>query len=48
MSCSRFEGELLFRFTLLDLHKWAMDIPGYLKKSEANWKEIKEEVPSDL
>ncbi len=28
--------------------KWAMDIPGYLKKSEANWKEIRDRAPSDL
>jgi YHS domain-containing protein len=28
--------------------KWVKDIPGYLKKSEANWKEIKDKAPSDL
>lgn len=28
--------------------KWAKDIPGYIKKSEANWKEIKDKAPSDL
>ncbi|HNP60386.1 MAG TPA: YHS domain-containing (seleno)protein [Nitrospirales bacterium] len=28
--------------------KWAKDIPGYLKKSEANWKDIKDKAPSDL
>jgi len=29
-------------------NKWAKDIPGYIKKSEANWKEIKDKAPSDL
>ena len=28
--------------------KWAKDIPGYLKKSEVNWKNIKDKAPSDL
>ena len=28
--------------------KWVKDIPGYIKKSEANWKEIKDKAPSDL
>lgn len=28
--------------------KWAKDIPGYIKKSEANWKEIKDKTPSEL
>ncbi|WP_342348956.1 YHS domain-containing (seleno)protein [uncultured Nitrospira sp.] len=28
--------------------KWAKDIPGYLKKFEANWKETKDKAPSDL
>ena len=28
--------------------KWAKDIPGYIKKSEANWKEIKDKAPADL
>lgn len=28
--------------------KWAKDIPGYIKKSEANWKEIKNKAASDL
>lgn len=28
--------------------KWAKDIPGYLKKSEANWEEIKDKASSDL
>ena len=28
--------------------KWAKDIPGYIKKSEANWKDIKDKAPSDL
>ena len=28
--------------------KWVKDIPGYIKKSEANWKDIKDKAPSDL
>ncbi len=28
--------------------KWLKDIPGYIKKSEANWKGIKDKAPSDL
>jgi len=28
--------------------KWLQDIPGYIKKSEANWKDIKDKAPSDL
>ena len=28
--------------------KWAKDIPGYIKKSEANWKKIKDKAPSAL
>jgi YHS domain-containing protein len=28
--------------------KWAKDIPGYIKKADANWMEIKEKAPSDL
>jgi len=28
--------------------KWAKDIPGYIKKSEANWKDIKDKAPSEL
>lgn len=28
--------------------KWLQDVPGYIKKSEANWKEIKDKAPSDL
>ena len=28
--------------------KWAKDIPGSIKKSEANWKDIKDKAPSDL
>ena len=29
-------------------NKWLQDVPGYIKKSEANWKEIKDKAPSDL
>jgi YHS domain-containing protein len=28
--------------------KWLQDVPGYIKKSENNWKEIKDKAPSDL
>ncbi len=28
--------------------KWLQDVPGYIKKSEANWKEIKDKAPADL
>jgi len=28
--------------------KWAKDIPGYIKQSEANWKDIKDIPASDL
>ena len=28
--------------------KWAKDIPGYIQKSEANWKNIKDKSPADL
>lgn len=28
--------------------KWSQDIPGYIKKSEANWKDIKNKPASDL
>ncbi len=28
--------------------KWLKDVPGYIKKSEANWKEIKNKAPADL
>ncbi len=28
--------------------KWLQDVPGYITKSEANWKEIKDKAPSDL
>ncbi|MGV7227271.1 MAG: YHS domain-containing (seleno)protein [Nitrospirales bacterium] len=29
-------------------NKWLQDVPGYIKKSEANWKKIKDKAPSDL
>lgn len=29
-------------------NKWLQDVPGYIKKSEANWKEIKNIAASDL
>ena len=28
--------------------KWEKDIPGYIKKAEANWPKIKDKVPGDL
>ena len=28
--------------------KWNKDIPGYLKKADANWTEIQDKAPSDL
>ena len=28
--------------------KWEKDIPGYIKKADANWPEIKDKAPSDL
>ena len=28
--------------------KWAKDIPGYIKKAEANWPKIKDKAPGDL
>ena len=28
--------------------KWNKDIPGYIKKADANWKEIKDKAPADL
>ncbi len=28
--------------------KWLQDVPGYITKSEANWKEIKDKAASDL
>jgi YHS domain-containing protein len=28
--------------------KWLQDVSGYIKKSETNWKEIKDKAPSDL
>ena len=28
--------------------KWLQDVPGYITKSEANWKEIKDKAPSEL
>ena len=28
--------------------KWAKDIPGYIKKAEANWATMKDKKPSDL
>ncbi len=29
-------------------NKWLEDVPGFIKKSEANWKEIKDKAPSEL
>lgn len=29
-------------------NKWLQDVSGYIKKSEAHWKEIKDKSPSDL
>lgn len=28
--------------------KWEKDIPGYIKKAEANWAKIKDKAPGDL
>jgi hypothetical protein len=28
--------------------KWEKDIPGYIKKAEANWPKIKDKAPGDL
>ncbi len=28
--------------------KWLQDVPGYITKSEANWKKINDKAPSDL
>ena len=28
--------------------KWEKDIPGYIKKAEANWPKIKDKAPADL
>jgi len=28
--------------------KWAEDIPGYIKKADANWPRIKDKAPGDL
>ncbi len=42
------QGKLYLNLDRDIQNKWSKDIPGYLKKSEANWKEIKDKAPSDL
>ena len=42
------QGKLYLNLDKDIQNKWAKDIPGYIKKSEANWKDIKDKAPSDL
>jgi YHS domain-containing protein len=42
------QGKLYLNLDRDIQNKWAKDIPGYLKKSEANWKDIMDKAPSDL
>ncbi len=47
-ACKVVQGKLYLNLDRDIQNKWAKDIPGYLKKSEANWKEIKDKAPADL
>ena len=42
------EGKLYLNVDKSIQQKWEQDIPGYLKKSEANWPRIKDKPDSDL
>jgi hypothetical protein len=42
------QGKLYLNLDRDIQNKWAKDIPGYLKKSEANWNDIMDKAPSDL
>ena len=43
-----FEGILYLNLDKDIQSKWAKDIPGYLKKADANWPEIRGKDPADL
>jgi YHS domain-containing protein len=42
------EGKLYLNLDKSIQQKWEKDIPGYIKKGNANWATIKDKKPSDL
>lgn len=42
------EGKLYLNLDKSIQQKWEKDIPGYIKKGDANWATIKDKKPSDL
>ena len=42
------QGKLYLNLEKNIQSKWQKDIPGYIKKAEANWPNIKDKSPSDL
>lgn len=42
------DGKLYLNLDKNIQSKWNKDIPGYIKKADRNWSEIKEKAPGDL
>ncbi len=42
------EGKLYLNLDRNIQQKWEKDIPGYLKKADANWPDIRDKAPSEL
>ena len=42
------DGKLYFNLNPVILEKWGADTKGYIRKSEANWPQIRDKAPSDL
>lgn len=42
------DGTLYLNLDKTIQHKWEKDIPGYIKKADSNWPEIKDKAPGDL
>lgn len=42
------DGKLYLNLDKTIQSKWEKDIPGHIKKADANWSNIKDKVPADL
>jgi hypothetical protein len=42
------DGKLYLNLDADIQNKWLKDIPGYIKKADANWPKIKDKAPSEL
>ena len=42
------DGKLYLNLDADIQNKWLKDIPGYIKKADANWPKIKDKTPSEL